>query len=502
VGINFAEYQRRKAAGLISPEEEAFIERELSALQQAVERNPLQAFEPHSEAQRGFLRADTAIVAAFAGNRFGKTTSLVIKALCELLPREVLPEHLKACKRFDGATAGWIIVPTTDKMYDSLIPALQKWVPDAELKMGKWDGSWSKERRQLNFKNGSTLAFKTYEQHESTLGGAALHFVGYDEPPPKLHREECLTRLIDHGGFEMFAMTPLKTNTGWIRRDIFKKREAPHITVVRGSMHDNPLLDERTKQLALEAYGSDLWRRAREFGDFVDVGGLIYPDFDRCVTQGPFSADFVRSLDVVVGIDPGIRNAGIVWVGFDSQNVAYVFSEALLQDKTPKDYAAHIKAENKRWGLKRVSYVIDPAARQRSQQNGMTVESALLQERIGVVPGQNDHELGFGQLRTRMEHKRFWVSPECRGLRDEADDYAAKEPNEGQDDSQLIPVKGNEHRLDALRYACLERFWDPIAEADAPNRNLGYHPASGLVPPKSVLFAQPAEEAGPMGIYS
>jgi hypothetical protein len=32
------------------------------------------------------------------------------------------------------------------------------------------------------------------------------------------------------------------------------------------------------------------------------------------------------------------------------------------------------------------------------------------------------------------------------------------------DDSHLEPIKGNDHRLDALRYAVMERFWDPVME--------------------------------------
>jgi hypothetical protein len=66
---------------------------------------------------------------------------------------------------------------------------------------------------------------------------------------------------------------------------------------------------------------SDLWRRAREFGDFVDVGGLIYPEFERCVVPKPPEPRFVRSLMWWCSIDPGIRNAGIVWQGFDGDNV-------------------------------------------------------------------------------------------------------------------------------------------------------------------------------------
>jgi hypothetical protein len=56
-----------------------------------------------------------------------------------------------------------------------------------------------------------------------------------------------------------------------------------------------------------------------------------------------------------------------------------------------------------------------------------------------------------------MAHGRFCGEPERSpgplGLRDEADEYAAKEPAEGKDDSHLEVVKSNDHRLDALRYA-------------------------------------------------
>jgi hypothetical protein len=330
------------------------------------------------------------------------------------------------------------------------------------------------------------------------LGGARLHWVGYDEPPPRKHREEARMRLVRYGGHEMFAMTPLDTNTGYIRKEIWKKREAPHITVVRGSIHDNVTLDKETVAQTLGDL-SDVWRQAREFGDFVDLGGVIYPDFERCVVKEPWDPGFVQGLDVVVGIDPGIRNAGLVWVGFDSENVAYVFDEALLQDRTPKEYAQVIRARNQRWGLRRVSYVADPAARQRGQNNAQTVQTALELEGVYAMAGQNDLQTGIGQIRTRMAHKRFLVSPDCRGLRDEADDYAAKEPDEGRDDSHLEPVKGNDHRMDALRYACMERFWDPAVEQSAPDRNLGWSPADGTAPPASLVLTAPARDFGPLG---
>jgi hypothetical protein len=62
----------------------------------------------------------------------------------------------------------------------------------------------------------------------------------------------------------------------------------------------------------------------------------------------------------------------------------------------------------------------------------------------------------------------------------------------------LEPIKGNDHRLDALRYAVFERFWDPILEDQAPLRNLGFDPTRAL--PSSMLKVP--EEALPLGFMS
>jgi phage terminase large subunit-like protein len=114
-------------------------------------------------------------------------------------------------------------------------------VPAERVEGRQFDKGWNGARNILSFACGSSLSFKTYQQDPSTLGGAELKFVGYDEPPPQGHREESRMRLMG-GGFEMFAMTPLKSNTGYVRRVIWKQRESPDITVVKGSIHDNPTL--------------------------------------------------------------------------------------------------------------------------------------------------------------------------------------------------------------------------------------------------------------------
>lgn len=464
---------------------------------EAVERNPLEGFEPHSVPQREFLLARTPVVAAQAGNRFGKTTALVVRGAIECLPVEMVPERLRPIKRFEGVVHGWIVCPTEDKIEDTFKPAFRQWIPRAALRGGSVDKAWNGERNTLTFANGSLIALKTYKQAADTLESAAVHWVAYDEPPPREHREACLTRLLDFDGYEMFAYTPLASNTGYVRREIFKKRASPDITLIRGSMHDNPRLNESAKARVLGTF-NDLWRRAREFGDFVDVGGLIYEQFEQRVIPKPKPAD-LNPEDIAVGIDPGVRNCGIVFASFDSRNVCTFFDEVLLQDKTVEDYAKAIWEVLGRWGLMGSSplFVIDSQAAAREPTDGGSVLAALAILGIGCVPcpkGPGSVEAGIQQVRSRLQHERLLIAENCVGLRDEADEYAA----EDRPDGEFKPIKQNDHRLDAGRYICMVRPWFPQVEARAVEDKLGFRP-DHAIPGKYLTVAA---EQPPMGSMS
>ena len=462
----------------LPPEQRKLAEEKIQKLAALIRRNPLMGFQPNSQAQADFLRARTHTIAAIAGNQFGKTTSLVVRSLIMVLPEEFLPEWMRPLKWWDnGPIHGRLVCPSTALLEQNFVPTFREWCPPAALAKGSIDKAWNGQKHILTFADGSFIDFLSYEMDLDKFGSVRRHFVGYDEPPPSHIRDEGLARIMRYAGFEMFAFTPLKNNTGWLRREIYKKREDPDITVVRGSVRDNQMLDDAAREKFLSGLPSDLWRRAREFGDFVEVGGMIYPDFERCIIPGAPDPAWVREQrDIVIAIDPGRRNAGIAFLAFDGDNSATMFDEGKLQDKGPKDYAEFIRARMRYWGIdeRHVHYVCDPSYRQRGIVTSETVMAALIQEGIYANPGQNDVPAGIDQMRTRMQHGRFHVYESCRHIRDEADDYAAEEPDEGKDDSELIPIKGNDHVLDATRYGVMERFWDPAMEDDAPKAPLGY----------------------------
>jgi len=391
-----------------------------------------------------------------------------------------------------------MVNPSFQLLEGVLLPAFREWAPRDQLLGGSFDKAFQgAPNRLLRFQNGSSIQFLTYEMDLDKFGGWKGHVVGFDEPPPQDIREECLGRLVDFDGYELFAMTPLKANTGWIRREIYKRREDPGITVIRGSIHDNPVLSKDAKERFLGALSSDLWRRAREFGDFVDIGGLIFPEWERCVVPAPEPMT-VRASEVVVGIDPGVRNCGIVFCCFDSENIMGIFDELLLQDETPSGYVDAIDEVLERWGIprSRVEFVIDPASRQRAQVNAETVESALMRLGVYTTFGQNDVEAGIQQLRDRMAAAtpRLWCSADCRILRDQVDEYAA----EDRDDGQFKVIKRNDHEIDSARYVAMHRPWSAVEEAQAPKRQLGY--SKDFAPPASALRGP--NVAPPMGQWS
>lgn len=480
----------------LSPEERKEAEDALRILDEVQRTNPLAFFEPH-EAQWEAFRALTSIIAIFAGNRYGKTTVLAVRLLMECLDEDWLPACIRPLKRWNSENAPRgtqcrIVNPSFALLESVILPAFRQWTPAGALRGGSFDKAFKgAPDRRLVFANGSSINFMTHEQDLDKFGGSALHVMGYDEPPPQDIREECKYRLADHGGYEIFACTPLKVNVGWMRRDIYRQREASNVTVIRGSIHDNPHVSERGKLEALEM-GDPRLRQAREHGDFVNVGGLIYPDFERCVIEPP-DPELVRSWEHVCGIDPGIRNAGFAFVGFDQENVAYQFDEGLLQDKTPADYARFIRQVYEKWGvpLDDVLFVVDPSARARSQTNAETVQIALSREGIWCVPGQNDVEAGITQGLLRMQNGRWWVSKDCRLTRDQADEYAAEDRGDG----EFKPIKSNDHILDSCRYIWMSRPVDYVLEEQAPEQRLGWVPGQA---PKSAWLRKP-KGGHPMG---
>ena len=324
-------------------------------------------------------------------------------------------------------------------------------------------------------------------------------------------------------------MTPVNMKgggIGWIYRDIWKQREAPHVTVVKGSGYDNPAIDPKALAYMLAQFPEEE-RQAREKGDFVHMGGMVYNGgFEGCLVP-PLSPDQLRGRDVVVGIDPGMKCAAFVWIAFDESNRAFVFDEAVLSGATVVDYMLTIVSVNAKWGLATADeltqarteierrrregwpdlpdlssarpgagplYVIDPSARNRSLTNAESVQAELQRQGIFPIAGQNDVFAGVSQIQRRIQQRAWFVCENCRGIRDEAEEYR----QEDRDDGEFKVVKEDDHRLDAGRYVAMQRPWYP--QPSEPEKPLGWVP--GSAPSTQWFQANRPPDGNPFGKYS
>ena len=439
----------------------------LRAYVQLKEDNPLQFFHccpercempecrPHPK-QHLLLQSTDRLRAFFGGNQSGKTTIGVVDDLIQAVDEDVLPERLKQYKQYRAPFHGRVITPDATSTRDVVLEKFRELAPKDQLTGGSFDTAYEKARAVLSFANGSSIDFKTFEQDRDKHGGATLHRVHYDEEPPREIRNEARIRLVKYRGDELFTMTPLEGMT-WMLDEVWELRHQEGITAVQVDMTENPWLDKQAIDLALSGLTKEEVQ-ARKEGRFVHFAGLVYGEWDDQVhvCQQP-KIKVVQGWDVIVGVDPGVRGTGVVWVGFDNENVSCTFDELFVsgEDAIPENVAERIRAKNKQWGIQPDFTVIDPAAASRSVQTGESIEAAYQRAGVYCVHGQNQVEAGVFERKRKLQHRPplHTVSRTCQRLLWENSRYRIDDRADG----KFQVVKRDDHELDAERYVLMAR---------------------------------------------
>jgi phage terminase large subunit-like protein len=456
----------------------------IAAYQAHLEANPLLNFQPHPK-QSLFLASTVPLKAFLGGNRSGKTTCGIVDDLIQACSPEDLPEHLLGFKKWQPPFFCRIVAPDfVSTMEGVIFNKLREWCPRNAMEGGSWDKAYDKQRRMLWFSNGSWMQFLTFEQDLDKHSGAALHRVHFDEEPPSDIRRECLMRLIDFGGDELFTMTPL-FGMSWMFDSIYEpyvKGDLDDAIVVEVDMDDNPHLDEVTKKRALAGL-SEEERNARKSGRFVHFGGMVFGEFsgNHVVDQFPydyFTPGHPGEFDMIyVGIDPGTRHlAAAVFVACTPDGQLIVFDEVGIKDGTVRDMAGEIALLRAKWSITPRMYVIDPAARNRNHQTGRSDQMEYMDAGIVAVPGQNAVTAGIQNIKARLQASppQLRVTENCAGLIDEFHKYRWTKQKRNADgaDPKEEPLKTNDHRLDALRYVAMARPYAPAVVTDERNESI------------------------------
>jgi phage terminase large subunit-like protein len=485
----------------------------LESYESALRNNPMIGYQPHPK-QVIFHSSREPLKAFLGGNRSGKTTAGILDDLIQCVDKDCLPEHLVPYKHWEPPFHCRVIVPDfTSTMEGVIFQKLREWAPKGQLVGDRFDKAYEKTTRKLNFKNGSTIDFLTFEQDLDKFGGAAKHRIHYDEEPPEDIRRESMMRLIDYGGDELFTMTPLH-GMSWMFDKIWEpwsKGVLEEATLVLVDMDDNPYLDERTKKRALAGLTKEE-REARKSGRFVHFHGMIYDEFSRNSHIIPEISEVPPGTRIYVGIDPGMRHmAAVVWTYLTTEDMLVQFDELALQGHTVAQVAEAIKLVNQKWGQKTESgaiaslhpdwYVIDPSARNVVHQTGRSDQMEFTDHGIVTILGQNSVTAGINRVKERLQAHRFLITANCQQTIDQFRKYRWATPTRTENEPKEAPVKKDDHLLDALRYVVASRPYainETVEEAKMhPHERAAYEEMTGKNYRKKRI---PATDMG--GIYA
>jgi phage terminase large subunit-like protein len=428
--------------------------------------NPLAFYKPNGPKYERFHNSRDRLKGIQGGNRSGKTTTAIVDDIIQATPRDLLPERLQAIKQYDCPFYCRVMTPDMERTMKPVIhQKLKEWLPTSLIPKG-FDAAYDKQANCLRLDCGCRFDFLSYEMAVDKFGGAALHRCHYDEEPPEEIRNECLMRLVDFNGDELFSFTPLKGLT-WSYRRIFKNRNHPGVTLEQVSMRDNPNLNAAgvARVLDDDVLGLDATQKEmREHGRFTNQAGMVYPNVRDWLIPAPDPRS-VAEHEVLVGIDPGITKCGLTWTAHEHSERFVTFDARELRGNDVGGWVDEIHRTNRRWGLtpEQIAYAVDPAAVARSMTNrNVSVESELIRLGIYAEHGENDVDAGVLML-LRLGGKGLWViSDALEHFIETLEEY----PLEEKPDGSIHPAKnGREHLADAQRYAISLRAWPDAPEA-------------------------------------
>lgn len=449
---------------------------ELRVLEAAFKANPLLGYRPHAKQVVFHQTPHEPTRAFFGGNRSGKTTATMVDSIIQAIDVDAVPEHLESFKAWEPPFYCRVVTPDlTNTLEGVVLQKFREWCPKEQLRGNSFDRAWDKQLRMLRFKNGSWFQFFSNDQDLDKFGGAALHRVVYDEEPRADVRRECLMRLIDYGGEELFGMTPL-AGMSWTFDEIYdpwERGDLEETRVVVVDMDDNPHLNEETKERVLRGLSAEE-RQARKSGRFVAFAGLIYPEFAQATHVIPSFEKLPPDVEVFCGIDPGYRHmCAVVFCFLDQDDRIVVFDEIALQGATVKQVCAEIQKRQVVWNIRPNWYVIDPAARNKNNQTGRSDQSEFADNGIVTIPGQNAVSPGINRVKERLQAGKLLVTANCPELRGEFRRYRwTRDSTRSEDEARDKPVKKDDHLLDALRYVVAQRPLTPDRERSLPTDTL------------------------------
>lgn len=423
--------------------------------QQAIKPN-LHGYKPH-EKQELYHKIDKKGRLYIGGNRSGKTYSSIVEDiwwLTQTHPYLNTPEP--------PVRGRLVCVDFTYGLEQIILPLFKALMPTEYLQNGSWEDSYSKQFRTLTLKNGSTIEFMSYEQETEKFAGTSRHFIHFDEEPPMHIFNECNARIVDTDGRYWISMTPVEGLT-WTYEKIYEpgKHDSPLIGVVEADMLDNPHISKEAAEAYLSGLDEDE-RRAREHGEYRQLGGLVYKKFH---VKTHVIEPMIPPKDWYwyCSLDHGYNNpTAVLWHAVSPTHKVITFDEWYEREKTLDEIAAAIHAKNTAHGKIPDFYCADPAIAQRSAHNGTSIQTEYAMRGIGFALGNNDVLVGVAKVQNYLRPAAdtgvpfYQITENCTSYIGEMErlrwkTFASKKMQYNNNAQEQIHKK-DDHACDSARY--------------------------------------------------
>jgi len=427
----------------------------VSSLNNSLSRPSVKQYIPHQK-QLKFHQSKKVGRLYIGGNRSGKTVGGIVEDVWWLTGTHPYIETPPPPIR------GRIVTVDFENGWELIIkPELQRWLPATELVNGSWQDSWSEKYKVLTLANGSRLDIMSYSQATEKQAGTSRHFIHFDEEPPSVLFDENMMRLMDTEGSWWITMTPVEGAT-WTMDRLYEKGldgKHPHIDVITVNTRDNPYISDDAPNIYTEGMSEES-RKAREEGEFVHHGGLIYKSFDynfhvRDEFIPPLDWQWIRSCD------HGYNNP-TAWLyhAVAPDGTIFTFYEHYQSHWTVAEHAKRLHEIDSQPGFKKPERTVgDPAIKQRTAETGKSVHRLYLDNGIAIQTSNNDVKAGIDQGNNYIRSGKWFVTRNCRKFIWEMKRYRWKTRNnrklQEMHGNYDEPHKKDDHAMDSWRYTLI-----------------------------------------------
>jgi phage terminase large subunit-like protein len=243
-------------------------------------------------------------------------------------------------------TPVWILATTLDQVGLLWSQGLRKFIDPKDILHVRWrkTGLFPEVVQIKPDARGNSwnLYFYSCEQGREALQAATVYTAWIDEQSPSDVIEEVWGRLRrwQHANMFLLTCTPLSPDP-WLQ-ELWDRRDEPEIANLykfyRLNTVCNDHLSEQWRRDFLASLSPDQ-RATRQFGDFANFKGAVFPEFTSDLIIEPINTE---AMEQFIGVDFGFHHPAALWMARDGDTY-YVIDEVQLNDAMPDQLATSIK---------------------------------------------------------------------------------------------------------------------------------------------------------------